>query len=98
MNGDGEMKVQELKDKDRLLEFIEEISDDLRDSDEELVEVLEAVSILVKKNKSALLSLYDTTEAVEFLIEWSQQMENDEPELSHDLGIVAKEVKNQNEE
>lgn len=92
------MEHIKLKDKDRLLEFIEEISDDLRDSDDELVDVLEAFSVMVKKNKSALLSLYDTAETIDFLIEWSQRMENVEPELSHDLGIVAREVRNRPKE
>lgn len=88
------MKVQELKDKDRLLEFIEEISEDLRDSDEELVEVLEAVSTAVKTRKQSILSFYDTADVLEFLIEWSNRMEEEEPELSYDLKIVADEVKN----
>jgi len=88
------MKVQELKDKERLVEFIEEISYDVRDSDDELVDILEAVLTMVKKNKSALLSLYDTADVLEFLIEWSNRMKEEELELSYDLKIVADEVKN----
>lgn len=81
------------KDKGRLLEFIEEISEDMRDSDAELVEVLEAVSTMVEKNKSSVPSLYDTEEVVEFLTDWSDRKREDEPLLSKDLSTLVDEVK-----
>lgn len=81
------------KDEERLLEFIEEISEDLRDSDEYLVEVLEVVSTLVKKNKTITLSLYDTDEVVEFLTEWSNRMEEEDEDLADDLRDVVRVIK-----
>lgn len=88
------MENVQWEDKERLLEFIKEISVDLRDSDEELVDVLEGVSMMVEQNKSSVLSLYDTDEVIEFLAEWSDRTKKDEPPLSKDLRTAIDVVKN----
>ena len=81
------------KDEERLLEFIEEISEYYRDSDEALVEVLEAVSTLVTKNKTSTMSLYDTEEVIDCLTDWSNRMAEEDEDLADDLRDVVRVIK-----